>query len=108
MGLIKDFFKGRGKEVLEEVNNLTEGKGTTRLKIDDDSDSGFTKSIRPLITVWVLSLSTYVMLYDTGNSELDALVYSLLSDIVVFYFAARTTEKVVGHILTTIKSIKMK
>jgi len=107
MGWIKDMIKGSG-EAIREVSTLTEGKGTTRLKIDNDSDNSFTKAIRPIIAIWVLAMATYVMLYSPDNVRLESVVYGLLSDVIVFYFAARTTEKVVGKILTTIVSLKGK
>lgn len=102
MGWIKGLIDGAGN-ILKGSNTLITGKGTTRLKEDNGAESWLTRSIRPIIAIWVLALTTYV-LFATGVSlTVQTLVFALLSDIVTFYFVARTTEKVIKTILDSLK-----
>ena len=85
--------------IFKGANTLTEGKGTTRLREDNSAESWLTQSIRPIIAIWVLGLTTYVLFTPAVAITIQTLVFALLSDVVVFYFAARTTEKVIDKIL---------
>lgn len=98
MGLIPTLIANIGS-IFKGANTLVEGKGTTRLREDNSSESWLTQSIRPLIAIWVLALSTYVLFVPTVALTVQTLVLALLSDIISFYFIARTTEKVIKEIL---------
>jgi len=101
LGWISGLISKTG-EIFTGVNELSKGKGTTRLEIDNKAESWLTQSIRPLISLWVLALSTYVLFVPTVAISVQTLVLALLSDVISFYFIARTTEKVIKTILDKI------
>ena len=98
MGIF-DKLIGNASKVIDSTEKIIEGKGTTRLKIDNISESWLTQSIRPIITLWILTLVTYIM-FEPGviSNEMSAVVFSMLSDIIKFYFIARTSEKIIKMI----------
>ena len=96
MGFISNLVSGNAKELISGVNDLSEGKGTTRLRADDMSESWLTQSIRPLITLWVLTLVTVIIFSPAiVPAEMAAMIFAMLSDIIKFYFIARTSEKII-------------
>ena len=81
----------------EEQKNLTE-----RHKNDMQSDSWLSKNIRPMALVYLMALFTLAFFNDVPATVLEML-RDLLMTVFVFYFGARTIEKV-GKMVTGIKS----
>jgi len=90
---------GNAKDVLAGADKILEGKGTTRLRVDNVAESWLTQSIRPLIALWVLTLVTLVMFNpDIIPREMAAMSFAMLDDVIKFYFVARSSEKIIKMI----------
>jgi len=77
----------------EEQRQLTE-----RHKNDMQSDSWLSKNIRPLVLVYLMGLFTLAFFNDVPQQVLQML-QDLLMTSFIFYFGARTIEKV-GKMMT--------
>ena len=75
-----------------EQKNLTE-----RHKNDMQSDSWLSKNIRPLVLVYLMGLFTLAFFMDVPQTILQML-QDLLMTSFVFYFGARTIEKVTAMV----------
>ena len=75
-----------------EQKNLTE-----RHKNDMSSDSWLSKNIRPLVLVYLMGLFTLAFFMDVPQTILQML-QDLLMTSFVFYFGARTIEKVTAMV----------
>lgn len=71
-----------------EQQNLTE-----RHKHDMQSDSWLSKNIRPMALLYLMALYTLAFFMDVPETVLEML-RDLLMTVFVFYFGARTVEKV--------------
>ncbi len=80
----------------KEQENLTE-----RHKNDMQSDSWLSKNIRPMALIYLMALFTLAFFNDVPSTVLEML-RDLLMTVFVFYFGARTIEKV-GSMVTNKK-----
>ena len=70
---------------------------TQRHNQDMASDSTLSKNIRPLALIYLMALYTLAFFMDVPETVLEML-RDLLMTVFVFYFGARTIEKVTGII----------
>jgi cation transport ATPase len=70
---------------------------TQRHNQDMTSDSTLSKNIRPLALIYLMALYTLAFFMDVPETVLEML-RDLLMTVFVFYFGARTIEKVTGII----------
>jgi cation transport ATPase len=93
---IRDYEMTLQREIQQawesEQRNLTE-----RHKNDMQSDSWMSKNIRPLALVYLMGLFTLAFFYNVPESVLEML-RDLLMTVFVFYFGARTIEKVTSMV----------
>ena len=82
-------------KTIDATSNLLKGKATTRQENDANSNSWLSQNIRPIMTLYVLLLVSWMMYSpDRFGEDLQALLFALLADIVKFYFVAKTSERV--------------
>ena len=103
MNLFKKIFKmdtvekvlETGEKVATTFSN--KAQGTKRQQSDMLSDSWLSKSIRPIIAIWVLMLFTVFLILKGCSVELDIEIgkdIAIMTFIVFsFYFPGRTIEK---------------
>jgi predicted PurR-regulated permease PerM len=72
----------------KEQQNITE-----RHKNDMQSDSWLSKNIRPMALIYLMALFTLAFFYNVPESVLEML-RDLLMTVFVFYFGARSLEKI--------------
>ena len=106
MGFIQGLLASAGT-ILKGTNTLVEGKGTTRLREDNGAESWLTQSIRPIIALWILGLVTIIVFDpDTFTPEMSAMIFAMLSDVIKFYFIARSSEKIINMVVTSFLKLK--
>jgi len=85
------------QERIQGAWNQEQAQLTERHKNDMISDSWLSKNIRPVALIYLMALYTLAFFMDVPETVLEML-RDLLMTVFVFYFGARTIEKVTGMI----------
>ena len=89
--------KGKALELLS-IDLQFEQEITKRHQADMNSDNWLSKSIRPMVLIYMMVLLTFMIVMDyfklAINTEYMAMVENLTMSVFLFYFGARGVEKV--------------